>query len=105
MSPLEKAQRIIALHGIIKSLSNRLAEIDIARADGVEISISFKVKNKSNPAWGASDGLKYQRSALSDSPGDLGDIAAIVLARLSDEVAQKKRQAEFELRSLEGASS
>lgn len=101
MTPLEKAERIIALHKTIESLNKRLSEIEWARTHGRKVYIKFWVENPNNK-WTPAEGVSYEKSCLVN--GDIGDIAAIVLARMSDEVGQKKRQAERELRDLGGAS-
>lgn len=101
MTPLQRAERIIVLHKSIASLDDRLKEIDRARNFGKSIRITFKLQNPTS-GWGDVDGLVYERGTL--TAGNLGDIAAIVLARMSDEVARKKRDAEFELRALEKQS-
>lgn len=93
MMTLTDAQRIVALYGKLENAKKRLAEIDSARADGTGISVLFKQKNRSGN-WGDVDGLKYVAMFRT---GELNDIAAIVLARLSDEVAAQKRQIEREL--------
>lgn len=97
MTTLHDAKRIVELFASLESLNARLASIEETRQQGTTISVEFQIKNKQG-SWGDMAGVKY--STRFQSAGNLSDIAAIVLARLSDDVAHKKRKVERELRDL-----
>lgn len=101
MVTLEQAQKIVSLFSQLDSVNKRLAEINASRDDGMSISISFKNKNRDGRCWGDVEGLKY--SATFRDAGRLNDIAAIVLARLSDDMAARKRAIERQLDELGAA--
>lgn len=97
MVTLKQAEEIVSLHSQLKSVNERLAEIEAARENGTSITVYFKNKNPEN-RWGDVDGLKYARTF--QQAGELNNIASIVLARLSDEVAAQKRKIERRLDDL-----
>lgn len=102
MTTLDQAKEIVALFSQLDGVNKRLAEIATARRDGTSISIYFKNENRENN-WGDVEGLKYETTF--HRAGDLNDIAAIVLARMSDEVASRKRKIKRRLEELGAVTS
>lgn len=100
MTTLDDAKQIVLLFSKLDSLNRRLAEIEEMRASATHIAVSFKRENP-EARWGDVDGLKFSTTFPAGEPND---IATIVLARLSDQVAAQKRQVERELAAL-GARS
>jgi hypothetical protein len=97
MLTLTDAKRIVVLFEQLQHTKKRLAEIELARTKGTKLSLTFNVKDPDSRGWGDVEGLKY---GATFHAGELNDIAAIILARLSDQVAAQKRQIERDLLAL-----
>lgn len=95
MTPLERARRIIDLHQAIKGREEYLASIEKARKQAIKLEVAFYANTSSSFAEKT---LSFQQGF---SSGSLTDIAAIILARLSDEHAAKLRILKSQLADIE----
>ena len=95
MTPLDKARRIIELHGSIKAHETHLSRIEEIRKQGTSIEIIVSGPN----SRGYNETLMKTKQTF--QKGTPSDIASIILARLSDEHASKLRLLKTELANLE----